>query len=51
MTKQAKFIYFPKEIKTFEDQERKQVEALEILKPVEHQQKSKSMIGIVQIDL
>ena len=42
---------FPKQIKTIEDQGRKQVEALKDLKPVGHQQKPKSMVGIVQKDL
>ena len=43
MIEQAKFTYsllgkvFVKQMKTIEDQERKQVEALKVLKPVEHQ--------------
>ena len=49
---QAKYIYSPlgkafeKQIKTTEDQEKNQVEALKVLKPVEHQQKPESTEGI-----
>ena len=46
MTKQAMFTYFPKQIKRIEDQGRKQVEVLKVLKPVGHQQKRKSIVGI-----
>ena len=52
MIEQAKFIYsslgkaFEKQIKTIEDQGRKQVEALEVSKPGENQQGLKSIEGI-----
>ena len=46
MTKQAMFTFFPKQIKKIEDQRRKQVEVLKILKPVGHQQKPKSIAAI-----
>ena len=52
MIEQAKFTYSPlgkafeKQIKTIEDQERKEVEALKFLKAEENQQVLKSIEGI-----
>ena len=57
MIEQAKLTYSPlgkafeKKTKTIKDQEEKQVEALKVLKPVEHQQKLESIEGIFAIDL
>ena len=54
---QAKFSYSPlgkafeKQIKTIEDQEIKQVEALKALKPEENKQDIKSIEGIFQKDM
>ena len=53
----AKFTYSPlgkallKEIKTIENQGEKQVEALKILKPIQHEQKPKLIEGIFPKDL
>ena len=49
LIEQVKFTYFPlgkafeKQIKTIEDKRRKQVEALKVLKTLEHQQKPESI--------
>ena len=57
LIEQAKFTYSPsgkafeKQIKTIEDQGRKQVEALKVLKSLKHQQKQKSIEGIFSKDL
>ena len=57
LVEQAKFTYsslekaFEKQIKTIEDQRRKQVPALNVLKSVKHQQKQKSIEGIFPKDL
>ena len=40
-----------KQIKTFEDQGKKQAEALKVLRPVEHQQKAELIKGIFSEDL
>ena len=42
---------FEKRMKTIEDQIRKQIEALVILKPMEHQEKTKSIEGIFPKEL
>ena len=55
MIEHAKFIFsllgkaFEKQIKTIEDQGRKQIEASKVLKPVEHRKKPKSIKGIFKI--